>query len=267
MAKKQTKEVGNSIKDTINELNKKFGDNTLMMLGDKPQVGLEAIPTGSFGLDIALGIGGVPLGRVVEIYGPESCLDADTFIQYEIRTKDGKRQNHKGGTIERLYNRFNKIPMFGKGSYNRNKTDNSIFFAPCMNEEGRIFMNQIIDVVKTGEKQCYEVTTESGQTIISTLDHKFYTGESFKMLSELTIGDKIMIHNNTRFSVKSYEKLDERKQVYVKNHPIAGTKTIKGKYIGMNRDYGYKRLQLSRAIIEARMNGLNFVLEKITFII
>lgn len=73
MAKKnEKKEIGNSIQDTIKDLNRKFGDNTLMMLGDKPQVGLEAIPTGSFGLDIALGIGGVPLGRIVEIYGPES---------------------------------------------------------------------------------------------------------------------------------------------------------------------------------------------------
>lgn len=72
MAKKEKKEIGNSIQDTIKELNHKFGDNTLMMLGDKPKVGLEAIPTGSFGLDIALGIGGVPKGRIVEIYGPES---------------------------------------------------------------------------------------------------------------------------------------------------------------------------------------------------
>lgn len=73
MAKKEKKEVGNSIQDTIKELNNKFGDNTLMMLGDKPKVGLEAIPTGSFGLDIALGIGGIPKGRMIEIYGPESC--------------------------------------------------------------------------------------------------------------------------------------------------------------------------------------------------
>jgi len=72
MAKKEKKEVGNSIQETMNELNKKFGDNTLMMLNQKPLVGLEAISTGSFGLDIALGIGGVPKGRMVEIYGPES---------------------------------------------------------------------------------------------------------------------------------------------------------------------------------------------------
>lgn len=92
MAKKEKKEIGNSIKDTINELNKKFGDNTLMMLGDKPKVGLEAISTGSFGLDIALGIGGVPLGRMVEIYGPESS--GKTTLALHIVAESQK----KGGT-------------------------------------------------------------------------------------------------------------------------------------------------------------------------
>jgi len=72
MAKKQIKEVGNSIEDTIKSLNKKFGDSTLMMLDQKAVVGLESIPTGSLGLDIVLGIGGLPKGRMIEIFGPES---------------------------------------------------------------------------------------------------------------------------------------------------------------------------------------------------
>lgn len=92
MAKKNKKEIGGSIRDTLNELNKKFGENTVMMLGDKPKVGLEAISTGSFGLDIALGIGGVPLGRIVEIYGPESS--GKTTLALHIVAESQK----KGGT-------------------------------------------------------------------------------------------------------------------------------------------------------------------------
>lgn len=73
MAKaKEKKEAGASIVDTINAMRKKFGEDSIMKLDQKPQVGLEAISTGSFGLDIALGIGGLPKGRIVEIYGPES---------------------------------------------------------------------------------------------------------------------------------------------------------------------------------------------------
>src|SRR3546814_386817 len=57
---------------TLDKLEKEFGKGTIMRLGDSPIVKVEAIPTGSIGLNIALGIGGFPKGRVVEIYGPES---------------------------------------------------------------------------------------------------------------------------------------------------------------------------------------------------
>ncbi len=72
MATKKIKEKGASIEETIKAMKKKFGDDSIMKLDQKPLVGLEAIPTGSFGLDIALGIGGLPSGRIVEIFGPES---------------------------------------------------------------------------------------------------------------------------------------------------------------------------------------------------
>jgi recombination protein RecA len=52
--------------------NKDFGAGTIMRLGDKPLKGFQAVPTGSLGLDIAIGIGGLPRGRIVEIFGPES---------------------------------------------------------------------------------------------------------------------------------------------------------------------------------------------------
>ncbi|MFT4567642.1 MAG: recombination protein RecA [Saprospiraceae bacterium] len=57
---------------TLDKLDKTYGKGTIMKLGDKKVVDIEAIPTGSLSLDIALGIGGFPRGRVVEIYGPES---------------------------------------------------------------------------------------------------------------------------------------------------------------------------------------------------
>ncbi len=73
MAKeKTTKEIGLSLEETIKQMKKKYGTDSVMKLDQKPLVGLESISTGSFGLDIALGIGGLPKGRIVEIYGPES---------------------------------------------------------------------------------------------------------------------------------------------------------------------------------------------------
>ena len=73
MAKKTTpKTTGAGIENAINEIQAKFGEGAIMKFGDAPKVDIGAIPTGSFGLDIALGIGGVPRGRIIEIYGPES---------------------------------------------------------------------------------------------------------------------------------------------------------------------------------------------------
>ena len=56
----------------ISQIEKNFGKGTVMRLGDRPDMNIEAIPTGSLALDAALGIGGVPKGRIIEIYGPES---------------------------------------------------------------------------------------------------------------------------------------------------------------------------------------------------
>ncbi|MCH8050370.1 DNA recombination/repair protein RecA, partial [Patescibacteria group bacterium] len=66
------KVMGADIETTINEIKTKFGEEAIMKLGDRPRVDVGAISTGSIGLDAALGIGGLPRGRVVEIFGPES---------------------------------------------------------------------------------------------------------------------------------------------------------------------------------------------------
>ncbi|MEN9649047.1 MAG: protein recombination protein RecA [Candidatus Parcubacteria bacterium] len=60
------------ITDTIDQIKMKFGDDAIMKLGEKPKVDVNAIPTGSIGLDAALGVGGLPRGRIIEIFGPES---------------------------------------------------------------------------------------------------------------------------------------------------------------------------------------------------
>ena len=61
-----------ALQTAISQIEKNFGKGTVMRLGDKPEMNVDAIPTGSLALDAALGIGGVPKGRIIEIYGPES---------------------------------------------------------------------------------------------------------------------------------------------------------------------------------------------------
>ena len=61
-----------ALQTALSQIEKNFGKGTVMRLGDRPELNVEAIPTGSIALDAALGIGGVPKGRIIEIYGPES---------------------------------------------------------------------------------------------------------------------------------------------------------------------------------------------------
>lgn len=68
----QDKNKSTALKTAISQLEKKYGVGTLMRLGDKPQQVVDVIPTGAFNLDLALGVGGIPRGRITEIYGAEA---------------------------------------------------------------------------------------------------------------------------------------------------------------------------------------------------
>ena len=61
-----------ALETALAQIEKNFGKGAIMRLGEDIPVNVDAIPTGSLGLDLALGIGGVPRGRIVEIYGPEA---------------------------------------------------------------------------------------------------------------------------------------------------------------------------------------------------
>ena len=72
--KSQTTDAGKwkAVESALDQIKDKFGDGSIMKLSDTKALNVEAIPTGSISLDLALGVGGIPKGRVVEVYGPES---------------------------------------------------------------------------------------------------------------------------------------------------------------------------------------------------
>ena len=70
-----------SLKDTLADIDNHFGKGTVMRMGDRENLDIPSISTGSLGLDIALGIGGIPKGRVTEIYGPESSGKTTLTLQ------------------------------------------------------------------------------------------------------------------------------------------------------------------------------------------
>jgi recombination protein RecA len=80
-----------ALEAAISQIDKAFGKGSLMRLGDREVIDIESISTGSLGLDIALGIGGLPRGRIVEIYGPESSGKTTLALQVaaEAQKKGG----------------------------------------------------------------------------------------------------------------------------------------------------------------------------------
>ena len=82
-----------ALQTALSQIDKSFGKGTVMRLGDRPDMNVDAIPTGSLALDAALGIGGVPKGRIIEIYGPESS--GKTTLALHILAEAQK----KGGEV------------------------------------------------------------------------------------------------------------------------------------------------------------------------
>ena len=189
------------------------------------------------------------------LIGPQGCLSAETRIQYELRRTNGERVNHKGGSIESLYHRFNDVPQVYAGA--RRSSEKLDFFLSSIDDDDLIFQNQIIGVVDSGEQECYLLKTSSGQEITATADHRFYTGSDYVRLADLSLGDQIFAHLNTlRRSEPHRRPARPRKMFYVKHHPVVREKTIQGRYVGVDRNYTYRVLPRSRAVLEAALNSL-----------
>jgi recombination protein RecA len=95
--KKASKPERNEIDDLLASLQEKFGEGSIMKLGEARKVDVASIPTGSFSLDLALGVGGLPRGRVVEIFGPESS--GKTTLALHV-VAEAQRQGGKAAFID-----------------------------------------------------------------------------------------------------------------------------------------------------------------------
>jgi P4 family phage/plasmid primase-like protien len=183
--------------------------------------------------------------------GPGGCLDRDTFIPYRI-ISSGKSINNKGGSIEMLYERFhNKPTARGKGGYHlRSKDKNLSFYISSINECNSVFKNKIVDVIKSGVKKCYKLTTSLGKEIIATNNHKFYNGKKYIALKKLVVGDIVYIHNNTHYKNKKKTKVKQYREINIKYHPDWPERIINGSR--------YCRGTRSRATVEAELNNMSY---------
>ena len=79
----KTTDNNENLSQVLNDIEKQFGKGSIMRLGDNEKREIDVVPSGSIALDVALGIGGYPKGRIIEIYGPESS-GKTTFALHAI---------------------------------------------------------------------------------------------------------------------------------------------------------------------------------------
>jgi len=126
---KEKKTMGDGmLEDTLKAIQTKFGEGSIMKLGEKPRVDINVIPTGSLGLDMALGVGGVPRGRIIEIFGPESS--GKTTLALHIVSEAQK----KGGVCAYIDAEHAMDPVYAKNL--GVKTDELLISQPDTGEEG-----------------------------------------------------------------------------------------------------------------------------------
>jgi protein RecA len=144
--------------DTVlSQIEKQHGKGAVMRLGDDIRPPIEVIPTGSIALDVALGIGGLPRGRVVEIYGPESsgkCLTADTYIW----------SDHGLETVAEVFARAGM-----KASCTSRVTDVRELGMRVVNERGEL--ETVAALTHNNRKPTVTVTLRSGRRVSATHNH------------------------------------------------------------------------------------------------
>jgi protein RecA len=146
-----------SLETALAQIERQFGRGAVMRLGDETRAPIAVIPTGSIALDVALGIGGFPRGRIVEIYGPESsgkCLTADTYVWTD-----------RG--LETIAEVFGRADL--KASCTSRVTDVSDFGIRMVNERGAL--ERMTVLTHNNRKPVLRLRLRSGRTISATHNH------------------------------------------------------------------------------------------------
>jgi recombination protein RecA len=129
--------------------------------------------------------------RITEVFGMESCIYEESEIEYIAPVKneeDNFLYETRGGTIKKLYK-----------AYHDNQDSNKYFKVPSVEEStGIVFYQKVLDVVKSGKKDCYLVEFESGQSLTTTKEHRYRVGRGdYKKLKNLKIGDEAYVAGET----------------------------------------------------------------------
>jgi RecA/RadA recombinase len=191
---------------TLAQIEKQFGRGAIMRLGEAPRQTLDVIPTGSLGLDVALGIGGLPRGRIVEIYGPESsgkCLTADAYVWTDRGLE----------TVAELFERSGN-----PASCASCVTDISELGIRSVNERGEL--EQIEALTHNNRRPVIKLRVRSGRTLKVTYNHplRVLDGNGFivwREAGEIKAGDVMVSALFGAVEAASGDGLSEDEAVFI----------------------------------------------------
>jgi recombination protein RecA len=172
-----------ALETALTQIKRAHGEGSVMRLGDEARVPVEVIPTGSIALDIALGIGGLPRGRVVEVYGPESsgkCLTADTHVWTD----------HGLETVAELFERCDL-----KASCTSRITDVSDLGVRVVNEQGEL--ETVAALTHNNRKPVVRLKLRSGRVVSATHNHPLRVVSErgfivWRKAGEIQVGDTVV---------------------------------------------------------------------------
>ena len=243
-----------NLKAIAEQAKKQYGGE--VMVSGSESIPFSHLPTGIFTLDVAT-LGGWPDGHTGLIFGWEGCIAGSQYLKYIIVDPEtGKVRNCKGGTIEKLYERYNGISKHHLSSEKKElKAD---YYVMSINDDNRVIRNPVQGVVNSGIKDCFVVTTDSGKTIECTEDHKFFIGTGYRKLSDLKVGETVYSHTNTPYRTGD-KTVRTSNRFYLKWYYKGSEHIITANNRAGEQAYKYERYFVSkhRLIYEASINNMH----------
>ncbi|QVQ54759.1 intein-containing recombinase RecA [Spiractinospora alimapuensis] len=172
-----------ALETALAQIERQFGKGSIMRLGDDNRPAIESVPTGAIALDVALGIGGIPRGRIVEVFGPESsgkCTLSDTRVWSDAGLE----------TVGELFARAH-VDLDGEESV----IDIRDLGIRAVNEFGNL--EQVAALTRNGMRDVKKISLESGRSVSITKNHPLrvvsHSGSIvWREAQDINVGDKIV---------------------------------------------------------------------------
>lgn len=232
----------------VAQIEKQFGRGSIMKLGETGTVTIDVIPTGSLGLDVALGIGGLPRGRIIEIFGPESsgkCLTAGTYMWTDRGLE----------TVEEVFSRCDQ-----PASCTSRVTDVTSYGIRAVNERGDL--EQIEALTHNNLKSVRRITLRSGRNVEVTENHPLRVVDEngfivWREAGEIKVGDTMVSALFGAVEAASGDGLSEDEAVFIGYLVAEGSLSVKNgiRFTNWDIEVGAEFTRLAESLFSANVKN------------